>query len=361
MAEETGGELLKNANDLGGAFERLLDRTGLIYILAFQPVRVPETGKFHTLDVKVKNRSYKVSHRTGYYEAKKYTEMSPIEKKLAASSALAAAVPRSEIPTWVLAAPFPSEGGLSRVPVIVEVPGDRLLEKHEGPKLTLDLFVYVMDAKGETRDYLFQSIGFDLAKVAAPLRKAGLKYYGQLSLPPGEYTLRTLVRDNETGRFGVSISPLSVPDPASTSPFALPPIFLDKGEPWILVKGTSHEPGKAPSDYPFAIGGEAFIPAALADVQSGENTRICLIVYNFGEEGSPLLYTGRILGLDGRPHGKVELTLVKSSDREREGARKLLLQFKPAGLEAGRYALAVKLNDPKTGRSSESSFPFDVQ
>lgn len=361
MAESTGGEFLKDANDLGTSFDRLLDRTGLIYILAFQPVRVPETGKFHTLDVKVKNRSYRVSHRTGYYEAKKYTEMSPIEKKLAASSALAAAVPRTEIPAWVLAAPFPSQGGVSRVPVIVEVPGDRLLEKHGEPKLTLDVFVYAMDAKGETRDYLFQSIGFDLAKVAAQLRKAGLKYYGQLSLPPGEYTLRTLVRDNETGRFGVSISPLSVPDLASPSPFALPPIFLDKGKPWILVKEKSHEPGKAPADYPFAIGGESFIPAALADVQSGQNMEVCLIAYNFGGGGSPLHYTGRILGVDGRPYGKVELKLLKSSDRERDGARKLLFQFKPMGLEAGRYALAVKLNDPKSSKSSESSFPFDVQ
>ncbi len=361
MAEETGGEFLKDANDLSTSFNRLLDRTGLIYILAFQPVRVPETGKFHTLKVKVKDKSWRVSHRTGYYEAKKYTEMSPIEKKLVASSAIAAAVPKTDIPAWVLAAPFPAAEGVARVPVIVEIPGDRLLAKHTEPKMTLDLFIYAIDRKGETRDYLFQTLNLEIPKVEESLRKSGIKYFGQLLLPSGEYTLRTLVRNNENGRFGVSVNALTIPDQASVEPFTLPPIFVEEGERWIMVKGKSHEAGTAPSEYPFAIAGESFVPSALVDMHSGEEAQVCLIAYNFETGSSPLQYTGRILGVDGKPRGKVDLKLLKSSDREREGARKLLFQFKPQGLEPGRYALAVKLNDPVTGKTSESSFPFDVQ
>jgi len=361
MAEETGGEFLKNANDLSTSFNRLLDRTGLIYILAFQPVRVPETGKFHTLKVKVKDKSWRVSHRTGYYEAKKYTEMSPIEKKLVASSAIAAAVPKTDIPAWVFAAPFPAAGGVSRVPVIVEIPGDRLLAKHMEPKMTLDLFIYAIDRKGETRDYLFQTLNLEIPKVEESLRKSGIKYYGQLLLPSGEYTLRTLVRNNENGRFGVSVNPLSVPDQTSAGPFTLPPIFVEEGERWIMVKGKSHETGTALSEYPFAIAGESFVPSALAEMHSGEEAQVCLIAYNFDPGTDPLQYAGRILGVDGQPRGKVDLKLLKSSDGEREGARKLLFQFKPQGLEPGRYTLAVRLNDPLTGKSSESSFPFDVQ
>ncbi len=51
FADQTGGEFLKNANDLGNSFDKLLHRTGLIYVLAFQPVRVPENGKFHPIKV----------------------------------------------------------------------------------------------------------------------------------------------------------------------------------------------------------------------------------------------------------------------------------------------------------------------
>ncbi len=356
---ETGGEFLKNANELGPALDKLLDRTGLIYLLAFQPVRVPENGKFHTLKVRVKNKNYRVSHRTGYYEPKSQTVLTSIEKRLAMASAIAAAVPKTDIPAWVLAAPFPAGDALARVPVIVEVPGDRLLAKHDAPALNVDIFVYAIDRQGQTRDYLVQPIAIDLSKAQAALAKSGIKYYGQLNLPPGDYTLRVLVRDNETGRFGVSITPLTVS--GASEPVALPPLFLEEGREWIMVKGKPRNAAESAAGYPFTIGGESFVPTALAGMKNGDTAQVCVIAYNFPSESSVIEYTGRILGVDGRLHGKVDLKLLKASDREREGARKLLLQFKPSGLDPGRYALAVKLQDAKTGKSSESSFPFDVQ
>jgi len=43
------------------------------------------------------------------------------------------------------------------------------------------------------------------------------------------------------------------------------------------------------------------------------------------------------------------------------GARKLLLQVQTYGLDPGRYALSVKLEDRKAGKTAENSFPFDVR
>ena len=360
FADQTGGQLLKNANDLGPSLEQLLDRTGLIYLLAFQPVRIPENGKFHTLKVKVKKGSYKVSNRTGYYEPKSNQQITPMEKKLAMSSAIASAVPRTDIPAWVVAAAFPFNEVRSRVAVIVEVPGDRLLAKHEKPTLNVDIFLYAVDKSGTTVDSLYQPISVDLAKAGDALRESGIKFYGQIFLPPGDYTLRVLVRDGENGRFGVTVSALNVP--RFSAPVALPPFFFDHGRPWIMVKARPRSAEEETADYPFAIGGEAFVPSALADVKSGETAQVCMIAYNFDSAAVSLDYSGRILGVDGKPHGKVSLELVKASEKgERAGARKYLLQFKPTGLDPGRYALAVRLQDQKTGKASESSFPFDIR
>ncbi|MEO8432319.1 MAG: VWA domain-containing protein [Acidobacteriota bacterium] len=358
MASETGGEFLKNANDLSGSFDRLLERTGLIYVLAFQPVRIPENGKFHNLKVRVKGHSYRVSARSGYYEPKRREQVTPMERKLALSSVIASAVPQTEIPAWVLAAAFPGEG-MARVPVIVEIPGDRLLEKHKDVSMNLDVFVYAVDSKGATADYLYQPIGIDLTKVRDALRKTGIKFYGQLHLPAGDYTLRTLIRDNEADRVGLTITPLTVPA-GTDAPFATPPLFLEENRSWILVKGKARASDDPALGYPFAIGGDAFIPTALASMRSGAAAQVCLVAYNFSSDASTLSYAGRILGLDGRAHGKAELKLLRASDRERGGEHKLLLQFRPSGLDPGRYALAVRLQDPKTGRTSESSVPFDV-
>ena len=358
FSDQTGGEFLRNGNDLASSFDKLLERTGLIYILAFQPVRVPENGKFHPIKVKVKNASYRLSHRTGYYEPKSQKTLSPIEKTLAQSEAITAALPKTDIPTWVLAAPLPARDGLSRVPVIVEIPGDRLLAKHDSPNMNVDIFVYAIDKQGKTHDYLVQPVGIELSKAAAALSHGGIKYYGVLNLAPGDYTLRTLVRDNETGRFGVSVTPVRVP--SGTEPLSLPPLFLEEGRQWIMIKGKPRNEAEASAEYPFAIGGDSFIPSALAGIKNGEKTRVCLIAYNFSPTDDAIGYSGRILGVDGQPHGKLDLKLLEASDAERENARKLLLEFRPSGLDPGRYALIVKLQDARTGKSIESSATFDV-
>lgn len=361
MADQTGGEFLKNANDLGPGLERLLDRTGLIYLLAFQPVRIPENGKFHTLRVKVKNKTWRVSARSGYYEPKTHQQLTAIERKLLMTSAIASATPKTDLPAWVVAAPFPESNRLARVPVVVEVPGDRLLAKREGDAMNVEVTVYAIDEKGITRDFLYQPVGLDLTRVRSTLANGGLKIYGELSLPPGKYTLRTLVRDAELDRFGVTVSALKVPaDP--TAAFALPPLFIEGSRQWIMVKAKPRGANAVAGEYPFSIGGESFIPTALAGTsKSGEPMQVCLIGYNFPDETPDLQYTGKAIGVDGKAHGRVEMQLVKASDHERTGARKMLLQVRTWGLDPGRYALNVKLEDRKAGRSAESSFPFDVK
>jgi hypothetical protein len=99
MSEDNRGQFLKNANELGPAFDELLDRTGLMYLLAFQPVRVPENGKFHTLKVRVKGKNNHVSARSGYYEPKSQKDADADRRKLLAqSAAVTAALPKTRSP-----------------------------------------------------------------------------------------------------------------------------------------------------------------------------------------------------------------------------------------------------------------------
>lgn len=359
FSDQTGGEFLKNANNLAPAFDELLARTGLIYLLAFQPVRIPENGKFHALKVKVRNKSWRVSHRTGYYEPKAQNALTPMERRLAMASAVSAALPKTDVPAWVLATPFPPEGGRSRVPVVVEVPGDRLLVSHKYPKMTVDLFVYAIDREGQTRDYLVQPVTIDLAQAEGALARGGLKYYGELQLAPGDYTLRTLVRDNESGRFGVTITPLHVAEVGG--PLTMPPLFVDQGKEWIMVKARPRSPTEEVAEYPFAIGGESFVPAAFAGTKNGQESRVCLIVYNLPGDAASLQYSARALGVDGKAHGRVELALIKASSREVAGARKLLLAMRVWGLDPGRYALAINVAGEGGRGLSEGRSAFDVQ
>jgi len=44
------------------------------------------------------------------------------------------------------------------------------------------------------------------------IRSDGITYKGALDLPPGQYTVRFVVRDNLSGRMGSVAAPLAVPD-----------------------------------------------------------------------------------------------------------------------------------------------------
>ena len=76
------------------------------------------------------------------------------------------------------------------------------------------------------RDFFTQMVSLDVGAGRETLRRGGVKYYGHLTLPPGEYLVRVLARDAASGRGGVRAVPVEVPDLASASSL-LTPFFFD--------------------------------------------------------------------------------------------------------------------------------------
>jgi hypothetical protein len=266
----------------------------------------------------------------------------------------------SQLPVNMLAAPFASTGKVAQVPVILEIPGKSLLEGDTSNVTGVLLYAYASDSRGVLTDYLTQEITLDLKLARAKLETGGIKYYGTLFLPPGQYTLRTLVRNAFTGRSALSTAALTVPSTPGGAPTVLPFFFQDPAAPWAMVKTNPRPNASAGSlEYPFAIAGESFIPAALPVVAGGSAAQVAVVTYNFTPGSDPLQVAPEILGPDGKPR-KAEIQVVRRSDRERGGARTLLLSFKPEGLEPGRYALRVKVSD-RAQKTAEASGEFEVR
>jgi len=121
-------------------------------------------------------------------------------------------------------------------------------------------------------------------------------------------------------------------------------------------------PARAAADYPFAIQGESFIPAALPTVETGTAAQVLVLTYNFANRGrtEPLQIYPQVEDLDGKPR-PVDVQIVRRSDRERAGGRALVLSFKPDGLPVGRYVLKVRVSDRVSRKSSEASTDFEVR
>jgi VWFA-related protein len=360
IANETGGELFRNANDFGDQLRHVLARSEVTYLLTFERSDLEANGAYRRLRVEGKGlpSGTRLSYRTGYYAPRPFKDLDPIEKNLLAGDAIANAVPRRDLAVHALAAPFRATPKLAYVPVVLELQGNRLLAEHTGDVLDLEIYTYASDAQGKMRDFFTQSVKLDLSKTRRILGETGLKYYGHLDLPPGEYRLRVLVRDGQTGRTGVESLPLTIPAYAAAEPFLLPPLFIAEQDGWLMLREKSEDQGAASVVYPFTLKGEPYVPAAHPVLGGSERADLCLVGYNLGAE---LRVEGKVLGGSGEPLDGGRLSLVERTPTGLEGVDKLHATFDAGGLSAGDYVLQVAVEDKSSGRRETSSLAFTVR
>ena len=361
MANETGGELFKDANNLRQPLERVLERTSVTYLLTFERSDLKTDGAFHRLKVKAKlPPGARLSHRAGYYAPRPFKDLDPLEKNLLASDGIASAAPRRDIDLNVLAAPFRASESLSYVPVILEIGGKSLLQGHTEKKLNVEIYSYVSDAEGQMRDFFNQRVALDLdqGKGRKAMQEGGIKYYGHFELAPGLYQVRVLVRNAETGRTGVQTARVEVPAYAQAEPVLLPPFFMEDRQKWLLVREQEGGGGQQQSVvYPFTVDGEPYVPSARPVLDQAKPARLCLVAYNLGK--GDLAVRGEVLAADGKTSAG-RLSKVERKATGIQGLDKLVATFDPSGLHAGHYVLQVTMTDPATGIKEASSLPFQV-
>jgi len=337
VSKPTGGEVFRNSNSIKEDFSRMLKQQEVVYVLGFQsPTAKP--GRFHELKVKLVDvpGGSRVSHRAGYYELG--TE-SAAERTLTNAEIILNDIPQSGIGVSALAAAFPTSGANSQVPVILEISGADLAKNAKGNTLAAELFIYAFDDGGIVRDRLYQKLSLDLTKVGEKLRASGIKYYGTLSLPPGTYAVKSLVRLPETEARGFARSELVVPRGNEVA--VTQPLFIEEGGNWVMVKGASHDQTNA--GYPFDIGGEMFIPSAAVRVKSGQPRKFTVFVYNASPDE---------LSWEATPRAK-NLGTVKSG-----AATKLVMQLDSAPAGASELGVTVK---KKSSEPMKSVTPIVVQ
>jgi VWFA-related protein len=358
MARGTGGELFEGSNDLSAAMSGVVGRTSLTYVLSFAPEKQKPDGSYHRLRVELKNapRGTRVAYRAGYYAPRPYNLLNPMEKLFDASSRLMGGAESGSIASAVMAAPFRGAGGgdaKAYVPVLIEVDGPALLVGKPQGALPVEVYVYALGADGSIQDFLFQTLGLDLAKVEPSLRQGGLKFFGHLDLPAGDYSLRTLVRNGATGAYSLRALPLTVP--AAQGAALLPPLFPDlAANRWLTVRETQRGP-EVP--YPFMARKQPYVPASRPALAAGQEVPLALVGYDLA--AGDLKARARVLSADGKEAGTGQIRVL-----EREagggGPDRLTAAFKPPQLAPGEYTLEVTLTSAGVAAGT-SSAPFLVR
>lgn len=66
MARATGG-LTDSSSNAASSFQRVVDASENYYLIYYAPANYKRDGNFRNIDVKVKNKNYRIMHRAGYF------------------------------------------------------------------------------------------------------------------------------------------------------------------------------------------------------------------------------------------------------------------------------------------------------
>jgi VWFA-related protein len=356
MANETGGDVYRSYVNLNDALDRLLNVTSVTYLLSFSPDGLEPDGEFHKVKVKLRGvpKGARASHRPGYWAPLPYSERSEPERRLVVGELLLAGEEGGPIDTSVLATPYQSAEPGVRVPVLVEIDGVTLtLGGGDGERVPLEIYVYAFEAGGELRDFFNQSLTLDLAKVGPLIRSSGLKFFGELDLAPGRYSLRVLVLNRESGRSGMSVRQLDVPDLDSSGPLLLASLFPEPRGKWLLARESGLS--KNPRSFPFLIADEPYLPAAAPTLPVRSTAPLHLLGYNLDDRVQAV---GHVFAADGSQVKEIALTIRERAVRTDAGPDTLITTFNTSGLEAGVYTLVVTVLDPARHTEQSTSIPL---
>jgi len=273
LSEPTGGMAFRNVNNIDENFKRVLRSQEVVYVLAFRaPAAKP--GQFHDLKVKLVNvpGSAKAFSRAGYYEGGSQT---PQERAFSNAEIIMNDIPQEDVKVASVTASFAGSTEKAQVPVVLEIDGSDLIKDVKGNATEAEIYIYAFDSDGTVRDRAYQKMSLDLKKVGDKLRGSGIKYFATLSLGPGKYAVKALVRVPETERKGFARSDVTVAKPGELVVYS--PIFVEEQPRWLMVKGASHDPSAA---YPFELNGQQFIPASGAHARDGSMKRFAVLVQN---------------------------------------------------------------------------------
>jgi VWFA-related protein len=345
LAAETGGRLFKDTNDLGPALAEMLEMTSRYYVLGIQPRAEKAPGAFHKIKVKVSRKGVQLSHRPGYFEREPVAGQTALRRQFDLAELVMSGGERNEIPFTSLCLPFPAPGERQTLGLVVQVPRDSL-RWTKGEPVSVEVYAYAVAEDGTVLDHLAHSVRLDPGQADPGDRAQGLSLFGTLSVPPGRYTLRLMVREGESGHRAVRFLDVSVPPYDGRAAFALPPLVVDEPDRWLNLE---LGPGQAAegAGQPFRTPGGLFVPRASFEVQPGAPARLALIVWDPTAPGDPAAdveIRSSLTAADGHsvPAGRLRIERVY---RDGGGRRTFILSYAPEAVAAGDYTLRIGLGE----------------
>jgi hypothetical protein len=214
LAQDTGGILYENNNDLEAGFRRVAATPGTYYTLAFSPENLKHDGAFHPLKVTlVSAKGLSVQARKGYYAPKKTEDLATQEKEDIQEAAFSTNEMQG-LPIQVSTQYFMLNKTDAEIDVVTHIDLQQVHFRKEGDRnldnLTLATAVFDLDGHYVTGQQKILELRLRDRSLARFLQ-TGVKIESEINVKQGNYVVRTVVRDSESGQISALNRTVEIP------------------------------------------------------------------------------------------------------------------------------------------------------
>jgi VWFA-related protein len=276
LASDTGGRAFLDSNDFSQVFKGVQQDTSTYYLLGFRSTNPARDGKYRRITVKVNVPGVKVDYRRGYYAPADYQHSTKEDKELELQQELASELPTTDLPLYLGLAYFRLEPNKFYIPISLVVPGSEIpfVRSSDRDKATLDVIGVVLDNEKHPVNQIRDTVKLAV-DTSSEVKKKNVQYNTGISLPPGKYHLKFVVRENQTGRMGSFETDLNVPDLKSQ-----PPGIMKMSS---VVLASQVQPAKKGATVsPLVRDGSEIIPNVTHVFSSAQHLRLYYEVYDPG-------------------------------------------------------------------------------
>jgi VWFA-related protein len=215
LAFHTGGKALLDRNDLGQVFEAVRQDSTSYYLLGYNSSNPKRDGKFRSVKVAVNVPGVRLKYRQGYYAPKAFNQFTESDKESLLEEAVSTERPFSQIPFLVATSLVRTDTQQVFVPVSLRFSAADIPFRQKGKKAqaTFDFIGQVRGAKNNVVSAVRDTIRIHFNTQTLKGVNAGeIQCQTGFYLKPGEYDLKFLLRENQTGRLSTFQQSLQVPD-----------------------------------------------------------------------------------------------------------------------------------------------------
>ncbi len=361
LAEDTGGKALLDSNDLTMGITQAQKDINAYYILGYYSSNGAVDGKYRRIKVRLKSDlTAKLDYRSGYYAAKVFQKFTASDKERQLEEALTLGDPFTDLPLALEVDYFRMARDKYFVPITARIAGSAIdLAKNQ--KTDLDFIGQIRDSSGRLIGGVRDGISLKFTEDnASQLSRRQLEYDTGVTLPPGDYRLKFLARENQNGKMGTFEMKFTVPDLSKQSSVRMSSVvWSNQREPLSASVGSAASK-KLLEAHPLVEHGQKLVPDITRVFRKDQKLYVYFEVYDPGTETAPsvsaelTVFRGKSKAFESAP---VRVTKAKSG---RQNTLAFEFQMPLANIPPGRYTCQVSVIDEQARKFGYARSPLVV-